>query len=137
MTMKVIGWPLALLALAGCDKAHREACTPRRAYWHRPHNFDGLVPPMNTVSITANGALYWNDQHIPFARLREYLAQSHRLNPEPITFLQTEMGVPCDTLEQVRNAMDEQLDCRTGGHCHEGILSVWKALPTPPGTPVS
>jgi len=134
---KLIGMGLAILVVGGCTRAPQQACTAARSYWHRPHNFEGLVPQMNTISLTSTGVIHWNDQPISLATLRQYLTASHRLNPEPITFLQTEMGVPCDTLEQVRDEMDARLDCRHGGPCHEGILSVWKALPTPPGTPIS
>lgn len=50
-------------------------------------------------------------------------------NPEPVVFLETEMGAPCQAVEQVRSLMDEHLDCTNDGHCDEGIRSVWSELP--------
>jgi biopolymer transport protein ExbD len=92
---------------------------------------------MNRVSLTANGTIHWNGKRVSFDTLGRYLADSHSLTPEPDTFLEAEMGIPCATLEQVRDEMDRQLGCKNGGHCNEGVLSVWKALPTAPDTPPS
>jgi len=137
MRNTLVGTSLVLLLLSGCAKGHQQACSGRRATWRHPHNFEGLVPPVNTLSITATGGLFWNGQAISWETLRRYLALSHRLNPEPTVFLETEMGVPFDVVERVRDEMDKELDCREGGRCAEGILSVWKGLPTPPGTATS
>ena len=56
---------------------------------------------------------------------------------EPIVFLETEMGIPCETLNAVRKQMDEALECKKSGRCSEGIQTVWRELPRPPGTPIS
>lgn len=127
MRNTLVGTSLALLLLGGCAKGPEHACSGRRDYWHRPHNFEGLVPQINMLSITATGTIYWNGQAISWATLRRYLALSHRLNPEPTTFLEAEMGVPCDVVERVRDEMDKELDCRHGGRCDEGIFSVCHA----------
>ena len=137
MRNTLVATSLALLLLGGCAKGHQQACSGRRATWRHPHNFEGLVPPIHMLSITAAGGLFWNGKAISWETLRRYLALSHRLNPEPTVFLQTEMGVSCDVVERVRDEMDREMDCRNGGRCAEGILSVWKALPNPPGTPIS
>jgi hypothetical protein len=81
--------------------------------------------------------MFWNGQRISWSTLHSYLVLSHRLNPEPAVFLETEMGVPCDLVERVRDEIDKEMACKTGGRCDEGIFSVWKALPTPPRTPIS
>ena len=125
------------LVLAGCTTEAKRACTPPNSYWQKPHNFVGLMPAMNHVAITRDGALHWNGEPISSARLSQYLRQSHQLNPEPVVFLETEMGVPCDALDAVRKQMDQALECKRSGRCAEGIQTVWRELPTPPGTPVS
>lgn len=137
MPAKLLSASLVLLALTGCTRVGQQACTPRRAYWNRPHNFEGLFPPLHTLSLTADGAIYLNGSHITFSTLRKNLALMRRLNPPHDVFLETEMGAPCATLDRVRDEMDRQLDCRNGRQCNEGILSVWKGLPTPPGVPPS
>jgi biopolymer transport protein ExbD len=92
---------------------------------------------MNEVAIDHTGALYWNGKPISREQLIEYLKISHTLNPEPTVFLQTEMGVPCSALDALREQMDQMLECKKSNRCAEGIISVWRELPTPQGTGVS
>ena len=123
--------------LSACTAEPKRACTPPNSYWQKPHNFVGLMPSMSRVSVTRNGALHWNGQPVSSATLSQQLRQSHQLNPEPVVFLETEMGVPCEAVDAVRKQMDEALECQRSGRCAEGIETVWRELPTPPGTPVS
>jgi hypothetical protein len=92
---------------------------------------------MNYVAVTQDGALHWNGKPISSARLDEYLRQSHQMNPEPVVFLETEMGVPCEAIDAVRKQIDEALECKKSRRCAEGIERVWQELPTHPGTPIS
>ncbi len=93
---------------------------------------------MNLVALTRDGSIYWNGARVSRARLSRYLVISHGLNPEPDIFLETEMGVSCRALEAVRDQMDKSLECKAPySRCAEGIRSVWRDLPTPPGTPIS
>lgn len=125
-------------ATAACSRPEPMACKPPRSYWQKPHNFDGLTPIMNQISLTHDGSIYWNGSKLSSERLSEYLRVSHGLNPQPNHFLQTEMGVSCKALEALRDRMDQALECKKAfSHCAEGILSVWRELPTPPGTPIS
>jgi len=128
------------LALLGCSKPtpKTQACTPPRDYWTKPHNFVGLVPVRNDLSLDRRGGLFWNGESISAEKLHTYLRATHQMSPEPFVFLQTEMGVSCDALEAVRKEMEESLECRKPySACAEGILSVWRKLPSPPGAPVS
>ena len=102
-----------------------------------PHDFVGLMPLINYVSITQDGALHWNGKPISSVTLGEYLRQSRQLNPKPVVFLETEMGAPCEALEAVRKQMDEALECKKSGLCSEGIETVWRGLPNPSGMPPS
>ena len=93
---------------------------------------------MNVVALTHDGSIYWNGTEISRAKLDRYLTLSHGLNPEPNVFLETEMGGACSTLEAVRDQMDKALECRQPyARCSEGIQSVWRDLPSPPGAPIS
>jgi hypothetical protein len=125
-------------ATAACSRPEPQACKPPRSYWQKPHNFDGLMPMMNQISLTHDGSIYWNGTRLSSERLSEYLRVSRGMNPEPNHFLQTEMGTSCKAIEALRDRMDQALECKKPySHCSEGILSVWRNLPTPPGTPVS
>jgi hypothetical protein len=125
-------------ATAACSRPEPQACKPPRLYWQQPHNFSGLMPMMNQISLTRDGSIYWNGSKISPERLSGYLRVSHGMNPEPNHFLQTEMGISCKSIEALRDRMDQALECKKPySHCSEGILSVWRDLPTPPGTPVS
>src|SRR4029434_1700 len=86
-------------SLCGCTDEGDKACTPPRSYWQKPHNFVGLMPRMNYVSISQDGSLHWNGSQISSATLTQYLRESHKLNPEPVVFLETEMGVPCHVVD--------------------------------------
>lgn len=126
------------LALAACSKPEQNACLGPREHWQRPHNFNGLMPMMNEVALTRDGSIHWNSNRISPSQFSKYLAASHGLNPQPIVFLQTEMGVSCRKLEAVRNQMEEALKCnKPYSSCAEGIKQVWRSPPTPPGRPVS
>lgn len=126
------------LILAACSTKEPRACSAPRDYWQKPHNFAGLVPIMNEISLTRDGSIYWNGTRISRATFAKYLATSHGLNPEPNHFLQTEMDVSCSDVEAVRDLMDRALECRKAySHCAEGILPVWEKWPMPPGSPPS
>jgi hypothetical protein len=93
---------------------------------------------MNEVSLTRDGTIYWNGARVSRVRLGRYLKTSRSLNPEPLVFLQTEMGVSCRTLDAVRDQIDQALECSQAySSCAEGIKSVWGKLPAAPGSPVS
>lgn len=130
---------VASVCIAACSRHEPRACEAPRSYWEKPHNFGGIEPPLITVvALNHGGLIYWNGTTVSPARLSEYLKTSHRLNPEPHIFLETEMGVSCRTLEAVRDQMDRALECRKPGSCcSEGIRSVWEDLPSPPGSPIS
>lgn len=132
---------LALLGVAfvlsGCTNEADKACRPPNSYWQKPHNFVGLMPKMNYVGLTRDGTLHWNGKPISSVALTQMLRQSHQLNPEPVVFLETEMGAPCEALEAVRKQMNEELECKESARCAEGIETVWSELPSPPGAPIS
>jgi hypothetical protein len=131
-------WLAAGLVLGSCTRAEPMACTPPRDNWPKPHNFDGLVPIQNRLSLDRSGALHWNGERISIAKLRTYLRATHQMDPEPFVFLETEMGVSCKALDRVRDEMDKALECgKPYSGCAEGIYSVWRTMPSPPGTPVS
>jgi hypothetical protein len=127
-----------VMTFCGCSRAEPRACQPPRSYWIKPHNFVGLMPMRNEVSITHTDTIFWNGKPISSATLDRYLKLSHTFNPEPEVFLSTEMGASCAAVEAVRNRMDEDLDCKKSYPvCAEGIRGVWSKLPTPPGGVVS
>ena len=135
-TLKV-GVTIASIALLGCSSNAPQACTPPMSYWQKPHNFVGLMPLMNKVALDRNGVLYWNGSPISRSKLGSNLRSSHQMNPEPVVFLQTEMGTPCNDLNALRKQMDDALECKESRRCAEGIKSVWENLPSPPGPFVS
>ena len=114
------------------------ACSPPRPAWlaHGPLDA-GLMPPAMRVSLDRNGAIYWNGHRTTLPRLREYLSIIVTMEPQPVTFLDTEMGTPCALVDQVREEMERHLHCAAHGFCAEGIWEVWEETPIPPGTPVS
>ena len=86
------------------------ACTPPTAHWMRQGNFEGLMPPINRLSLDRNGVIHWNGRQTSLPQLSEYLGIVHGMNPEPIVFLDTEMGAPCALLEAIRDEMDRRLE---------------------------
>jgi hypothetical protein len=127
-----------ILILLGCARSEPQACQPPRSYWQKPHNFVGLRPSMNQISLLRDGSIDWNGKKVSSVTLSRYLDLSHKMNPEPDVFLQTEMGVPCRDVEILRDRMDRSLECKKSySNCAEGILLVWKHLPTPAGSVVS
>ena len=130
------------LTLGSCSKpapvAEQKACSPPRDYWRKPHNFDGLMPPRMDVSLDHTGKIYWNGQPVSGEKLSHDLRIAHGMNPEPEFFLETEMGVSCVALDTLRNRMDQALECKKPySNCAEGVLSIWRNVPSQPGTPPS
>lgn len=114
------------------------ACTPPRAHWMRPAPLsEGMGPPIWRISLGHQGRIHWAGRVTTLPQLSHYLGIVATMNPRPHIFLETEMGVSCTLLEQVRDEMDRRLQCRTEGSCAEGIWTVWEATPIPPGTPPS
>lgn len=90
------------------------------------------------VSLDRQGAVHWDGKRVSMPQFTDYLEKVHRFEPEPLVFLETEMGAPCATLEAVRDQMETKLECNASySVCAEGILTIWRNLPTPPGTPPS
>ncbi len=83
----ILGVLMGSILLSSCSEEAPQACTPRRSYWNKPHNFVGLMPPRNEVALDHSGRLYWNGSPISRDRLGQYLAQSHTLNPKVRGFL--------------------------------------------------
>jgi hypothetical protein len=92
---------------------------------------------MNKIALDRTGALYWNGKRTTSETVEKYLSLQPTLNPEPWIFLETEMGVPCASLDAIRDQIERYMHCAEGGRCNEGILTVWDNIPGPPGAPVS
>lgn len=148
MSRRTIFAIASVLALAACGKGDdraaalanqtAQACTPPRAGWMTPGPLMGGMP-FNRISLTHAGAIYWNGLHTDLTHVTRYLSEVAVLNPEPVTFLQTEMGVSCALVEQVRDEMEHRLNCTSNGPCAEGIWSIWEVTPrrpSPPGAPI-
>lgn len=129
---------VACSGIAACSSPEPQACTPPRDYWSKPHNRVGLFPVSNTLSVTHDGSIYWNGAKVSLRTVDLYLRQSHTMNPEPVVFLEAEMGSSCRALEDLRDRMDKALECKKAwSRCEEGLRSVWDALPSPPGAKIS
>ena len=118
------------LLLGACSSSQPRACEPPRTYWHRPVLGPGLQVVPNRVSLRHDGAILWNGDRVSKKRLRQLLIKSAKLNPRPPVYLEPETGVSCANLEDVRNFIDQLLQCRSGGgSCVEGYPSI-NLLPT-------
>ncbi len=77
---------------------------------------------MNRISVNRFGHIYWNDHRVSDAAFTKLLEQARKLDPEPGFYLETEMGLPCRDLEEVRDRMNTVLDCDgEPGRCQEGL----------------
>lgn len=92
---------------------------------------------LNKIALDRDGKLYWNGQAVTPQTLDKYLALGTRLNPEPWIFLESEMGAPCASLEDIRNRIEKHANCADGYRCNEGVMTIWDKIPLPPGTPPS
>ena len=120
-----------VLALAGCSGAAKDnrACTPTLANWNTPHPHLGPDRFHLRVAITGSGDVYYNGSKTDLASLAQSLRRDGPTGPpDPIFSLETEMGIPCARLYEVRQIMDRELQCGSGGHCDEGVLSVWERM---------
>lgn len=122
---------LALLA-AGCSKQDVavRACTPPLTSWLAPHPHLGPDIPTFRVSLDRNGVIYFDGARLSPVQLAARLDEVHRLHtPDPAIVLETEMGAPCQVLDDVRSIMNEHLQCHRGAHCDEGVEAVRQTIP--------
>ena len=75
---------LGTVIISGCSRQPNKACTAPKDYWQKPHNFVGLMPKMNEVTLDRAGTLFWNGKPVSVEKLGELLRSSHQLNPEPL-----------------------------------------------------
>ena len=131
--------PFVLLLLTSCERDQRRACSPPLSSWGDPHDFSGLLPPVVRVSLNQAGGAYWNGAKVSSRLLvQRFTAVRTMRPPQPIVFLETEMGAPCERVDAIRAEMERILHCsEERGVCAEGIMTVWEHTPSPPETPPS
>ena len=78
------------------------------------------MPIINTLKIEKAGTLRWNDAKIDRARLIHYLDIVPRMNPVPMTVLKVDADADCATVEQIRDQLEKQLQCKSTKRCGEG-----------------
>ncbi|WP_305095850.1 ExbD/TolR family protein [Croceibacterium aestuarii] len=125
---------LALTALlqSGCSRAEQQACTAARSHWQKPTFGPGLHTLWDRVTLDHKGEIFWNGSKISNQEFERLLMASVKLEPRPDVYLEAEMGVPCRTLEAVRDQMEKALGCQSvGSTCLEGYPNF---IPLPNGS---
>lgn len=106
------------------------ACSAPRSGWGQ---IDGRSDPeiqINSVMLDHAGRIFWNHYPISEQAFVSLLRTARQRRPVPVIILQTEMGVACRSLEQVRDRIDSEMQCKIGdGRCRETVH--WPA-PRPP-----
>jgi biopolymer transport protein ExbD len=124
--------------LSACSSKRAEACQSPRGHWQKAVNISGLDFPQMLVAINHESKIFVDGQPTSMDGLRRQLTSFEANAPVVYrVFLETEMGADCDTVESVRDAFDEVLDCKQAFNCNEGIHSLWRRWPVPSGTPPS
>ena len=82
-------------------------------------------PVKNVIRVERSGAITWNgaelqSQHGPFSLVEDYLSVVSQMEPQPLTFLDFEVGAPCSSIESVRTRMNTNLRCRSEKVCFQG-----------------
>jgi hypothetical protein len=73
-------------------------------------------PVKNVIRVDRSGAIAWNgqelqSQHGPFPLVQNYLSVVSKMEPQPLTFLDFEVGASCSSIERVRTLMNTNLRC--------------------------
>jgi hypothetical protein len=123
---------LVVTVAASCSQHHPEprACTPPLKAWGEAHPHLGAMLT-SAVGLDQTRAMYFKGKRVSLNELSTLLQQTRTLNPTPGDVPETGMGVPCATLDKVRDLMNARLTCEKGGHCDEGMPTVWRDLPYP------
>ena len=130
----------AILALCACSEAQEAelACSPPRDHWQQPANTDVIDYAKVDIAIDRHGKIYSEGHRVTLGELKRRLSLFPRDEaPTTRVFLETEMGANCRVIESVRETFDKALNCRQPHRCNEGIQTLWKNLPSAPGTPPS
>jgi hypothetical protein len=82
-------------------------------------------PVKNVIRVDRSGAIGWNgaelqSQHGPFPLVEDYLGVVSKMEPQPLTFLDFEVGASCSSIERVRTLMNTHLRCSVGKTCFQG-----------------
>ncbi len=98
------------------------ACSAPRSSWGQ---IDGRSDPeiqISGVMLDHAGRLFWNHYPTSEQALVDSLRTARQRSPVPVVILQTEMGVACRSLEQVRDRIDSEMQCKIGdGRCRETV----------------
>ncbi|MEP6173189.1 MAG: hypothetical protein ABJ143_00825, partial [Parasphingorhabdus sp.] len=112
------------ILMTGCADADADkACSPPRASWESDHSgpWAHELILVNQIALDSSGQTYWNQEVRELQEITMFLKKSRTFLPQPMVRFVTEMGVPCDKLETVRDTIEENFDCDRTGHCDEGI----------------
>jgi hypothetical protein len=112
----------ALIALASCNEAiATKECSPPFDHWLKPPGPTGHLRPVTTLTISKDGALFWNNRTVSFSKLDQILTAVPTLDPQPHTLFEVEPQAPCNEIVKVRNLIEKRLSCRKSrGICGEG-----------------
>ena len=139
---------MAWACVASCDRkddiaasqgtaVRSEHARPRANCAARPAEFQNwqeyarqlpapVQPPVkNVIRVDRSGAIAWNgqelqSQHGPFPLLRDYLGVVSEMEPQPLTFLDFEVGTSCSSIERIRTQMNSNLRCGAEKVCFQG-----------------
>jgi hypothetical protein len=84
---------------------------------------------MFRVALDRSGDFYLDGKKMDAGAFATSLRKANQIGPpDPVFILETEMGAPCSKLDEVRQIMARELKCGSGGHCDEGVMSVWENM---------
>ena len=114
---------VALVLLGACTpqaRRYQADCSSPLKHWRFPAGRGFVVA--NQITIDRRGVIRWNAQRLTSAKLTALSRLSSELNPPPLLLLNVDPMAPCDTVDQVRAAMDSALICKSDELCGEGPL---------------
>lgn len=99
----------------GCDRApttYAAACSTPLAHWGRERDGIGHLRMVQPVYIASDGSILWNKAVISDNKLRHYMSEMSKLNPEPQAVLDVSPAATCNRVEAVRTIMDAAPMCK-------------------------
>ena len=92
--------------------------------WITPRHGRGVMSLLSVISVASDGTIFWNGRKVSEEQFSVYLKETTGLTPLPVTQIKFADGVDCGTVERLRRAMVQTLDCGSG-KCAEGSGKWW------------
>ena len=125
---KNLSFLAAAILLGGCQSrtTYAEGCGSLPENWKTPRQGRSVTSTLDVITVSSNGTIFLNGGKVSMAKVASYLKLTAKQMPAPMTQINFDQDVDCETVARWRNLILNTLDCSLGYTCAEGHGRWWK-----------